>query len=109
ARAKSQFEDRIFDRIVAFGYPPPQRNVKVAGSYGFDWEVDLYYPMHRKGIEVSPTGTHGVESHNKDRRKELDLKVQGVEVVTVTEETGDAELDRALRALLGPPGSISAA
>lgn len=102
ARAKSQIEDRIFDQVVAFGYPPPERNVKVPGSYGFDWEIDLYYPKLRKGIEVSPSGTHGVENHNKDRRKELDLKVNGIDIVTVTEETRGDELRSALRALLGP-------
>lgn len=109
ARAKSQFEDRIFDQIVALGYPPPERNVKIPGSYGFDWEVDLYYPKLRKGVEVSPSVTHGIETHNKDRRKELDLKVKGIDIVTVTEETQRNELRSALRVLLGPPESVSAA
>jgi hypothetical protein len=106
AKAKSWLEDSFFDRIVGLGYPPPLRNAKVRGSFGFDWEIDLFYPPG-KGIEVSPSATHGVDNHVKDRRKELDLKIKGIELVTVTEETTDRELQQALLALLGPPKELS--
>lgn len=104
AKAKSWLEDHFFDLLVNFGYPPPERNVKVRGSYGFDWEIDLYYRHLRKGIEISPSYTHSdVIILNRDRRKENDLRSLGIDIVTVTEETTDSEFRSVLAALLGPP------
>lgn len=104
ARAKSWLEDHFCDLLIAAGYPRPIRNAKIRGSYGHDWEIDLYYPERRKGFEVSPSHTHSdVIVLNRDRRKENDLRLLGVEIVTVTETTSEAEFHRIARGFLGAP------
>jgi hypothetical protein len=105
ASAKSGLEDRYHDFLVRAGYPPPQRNVKLPGSYGHPWEVDLYYPQVRRGIEISPYLTHSSpEVHVRDGRKENDLEGQGIRLTRITED--DLTFERfveQIRPILGPP------
>ncbi|MFP5297712.1 MAG: hypothetical protein ACLGHL_01835 [Actinomycetota bacterium] len=108
ARAKSWLEDHFFDLLVSFGYPPPERNVKVPSSYGHDWEIDLFDRGRRKGIEISHSDIHSDPwVQRKDRRKENDLRIQGIEIATVTEETTDEEFYAIAVSLFGPPPGIS--
>jgi hypothetical protein len=103
-RAKSFKEDHYFDLLVRLGYPPPERNVKVRGTYGHEWEIDLYYPQTRLGFEISPYDTHMEPAVNsRDGRKRLDLRTLGIEILTITDGISDADFERQVRAILGPP------
>lgn len=107
ARAKSWLEDHFFDLLIQAGYPPPVRNAKVRGSFGFDWEIDLYYPRSRKGIEVSHSDIHSEpKTILKDARKLLDLRSMGLDIMVATEATTDSEFLDAAVQLLGPPPGI---
>ena len=103
-RAKSAKEDHYFELLVRLGYPPPERNFKVRGTYGHEWEIDLYYPQIRLGFEVSPYDTHMDPTVNtRDGRKRLDLRTLGIEILTITDGISDADFERQARAILGPP------
>lgn len=102
--AKSGLEDRYFDYFVRAGYPPPQRNVALAGSYGHSWEVDLYFPQIRAGFEISPYETHGTaDTHERDSRKSLDLAARGIRIWTFAEPLSFGAFMERVRPLLGPP------
>ena len=102
--AKSGGEDRYFDLLVSFGYPPPQRNVKVRGVLGVLWEIDLYYAQVRKGFDYSPYDTHmNPTAHTQDGRKDLDLRAVGVELMTIPDGISDLEFETYAREILGPP------
>lgn len=103
-RAKSGKEDRYHDYLVTAGYPPPQRNVKLPGSFGHPWEVDLYYPQVRAGLEISPYDIHGdPEVFLRDGRKRLDLEGQGIRIWAITEDLSFHDFVAVIRPLLGPP------
>ncbi|MGI8775348.1 MAG: type IV toxin-antitoxin system AbiEi family antitoxin domain-containing protein [Actinomycetota bacterium] len=107
--AKSALEDRFFEHLVAAGYPPPARNHKEPGSFGFDWEIDLYWPAIKKGFEISPYETHGsLEAHERDGRKTLDLAAKGIYVYPVTYEMSRAEFLRFARGIIGAPSQFPA-
>ncbi|MFP5298104.1 MAG: type IV toxin-antitoxin system AbiEi family antitoxin domain-containing protein [Actinomycetota bacterium] len=102
-RAKSYREDRYFDLLVAAGYPPPQRNVKIMGSFGFEWEVDLYYPKPL-AIDISPLDTHADPLViQRDQRKVADLNSQGIPVVVVGSDLSDEDFLRLVGRVMGPP------
>lgn len=106
-RAKSGLEDRYHDYLTRAGYPAPERNVKLPGSFGHDWEVDLYYPQLKAGFEISPWITHGSpETHERDGRKAMDLAAQGFQVWPVTENLTFEEFVRLVRPLLGPAAAF---
>lgn len=107
-RARSATEDRYADLLLDGGYPPPQRNAKVMGSFGFTWEIDLYYPSKRMGFEISPVATHSdPEIVKRDQRKIADLKSLGVDVVPIDDDLSDSDFLRLARLLLGPPEALS--
>lgn len=102
-RTRSAREVEVFDWIKSAGLKPPARNVRIPSSFGWDWEIDLYYHDARIGVEVSPYDMHGgPETFHKDRLKEADLQVQGIRLITVTDETDPGLFVHQLRALLGP-------
>jgi hypothetical protein len=109
ARARSALEDRYADLLVAAGYPPPERNVKVTGTLGFDWEVDLLYRLATRcaGFEISPVATHSdPEIVRRDQKKIADLKSVGVDIIPIGDDISDGEFLRLARAILGPPGGF---
>jgi hypothetical protein len=106
-KAKSGWEDVYHDYLVRAAYPPPLRNVSLPGSFGHPWEVDLYYPQIRKGFEISPSETHwSPESHERDGRKELDLKARGIDIIRITERLSFEEFISRIRPVLGPSWSF---
>lgn len=108
AKAKSWLEDHFFDLLVSFGYPPPERNAKVMGSYGHEWEIDLYYRDWRRGMEINDSGIHSDPwVHRKDHRKINDLRILGIQIASVTEEVNDREFYEIAVSLLGPPHLFS--
>lgn len=106
--ARSATEDRYADLLLGAGYPPPERNAKVAGSFGFAWEIDLYYPSKSLGFEISPVATHSdPEVLKRDQRKIADLKSLGVDVVPIDEDLSDSDFLRLAGLLLGRPEAFS--
>jgi hypothetical protein len=104
ADAKSGGEDRYFELLVSFGYPPPKRNMKVRGALGVLWEIDLNYPQVSKGFDYSPYDTHmNPTAQTQDGRKVLDLRAVGIELMTIPDGISDLEFERYVREILGPP------
>jgi hypothetical protein len=104
ARAFSAREDHYFDLLVSAGYPPPARNVDVAGSFGHPWKIDLYYSDRRFGIEISPVEHHSDPfAVKRDQRKIADLKAAGIDIFPVDDDLSDRDFLRLIRAALGPP------
>jgi hypothetical protein len=103
-KARSAREDHYFELLVEMGYPPPERNYKIKGPLGIEWEVDLYYPHRSKGFEISPYDTHMDPVVNtRDGKKVLDLSAAGIQIVTITDGISDAEFKMQARRILGPP------
>lgn len=101
-RTRSAREVEVFGWIKDAGPDLPARNVRMPSSFGWDWEIDLYYPEDRLGVEVSPYDIHGgPTTFHKDRLKEADLQLQGIRLVTVSDETDPGLFIHQLRVLLG--------
>lgn len=103
-RALSAREDHYFDLLVEAGYPPPVRNAKVPGSFGYDWQIDLFYPQRNFGLEVSPVVHHSdPEVVMRDQRKIGDLTAAGIDILPVGDDLSDRDCLRLVRKILGPP------
>jgi hypothetical protein len=85
-RGASDEEDLVYGWIKKARLPLPERNVYVPSSFGWKWEVDLFYRRHPAVcIEVSPWGTHWDEwIYDKDNLKRNDLMAQGMVVLVVS-------------------------
>ncbi len=105
-KARSAFEDHLFEVLIRAGYPPPERNVSVRGLKQV-WEVDLFWHCRQGGIEGSPSWWHGDPwVLTKDHRKVNDLRAVGIDIYTVTEMMSDTEFLAGVRQLFGPPESF---
>jgi very-short-patch-repair endonuclease len=77
---RSEFEREFAGRAEEFGLPPFVTNFSAAG-----YELDVYWPELRFGVELDVYATHGaVEPFEEDRRRDEDLKLAGVELTRVT-------------------------
>lgn len=106
---RSDFETCFYEAVLASGLPRPRVNFNVAG-----YEVDVYWPEHRFGVELDLYETHGTrDSFEDDRLRQEDLLLQGVGMIRVTgprfEREPDAVLTRVARLLAerGPPAELS--
>ncbi|HWB68471.1 MAG TPA: hypothetical protein VG518_00685 [Solirubrobacterales bacterium] len=68
------------------------------------YELDVYWPRERFGVELDTFETHGSrEAFERDRRRRGDLKLAGVETIEVTGHSLDTEprqvLERVARLL----------
>lgn len=80
ALLRSGAERRFRELVRAAGLPAPAMNFNVAG-----FEVDAYWPSHRFGVEIDAFQTHGSRAaFERDRRRQEDLKLAGVEMTRVT-------------------------
>ncbi len=99
AFTRSRFE-RLFLRLVrAAGLPAPAMNLNVEG-----YELDAYWPDLRFAVELDLFETHGSRAaFERDRLRQEQLKLLGVEMIRVTrprlQREPDAVLDN-LSALL---------
>jgi very-short-patch-repair endonuclease len=77
---RSELEREFAARAEQSGLPPFATNFSAAG-----YEVDVYWPELRFGVELDVYATHGaVEPFEEDRRRAEDLKLAGVEITRVT-------------------------
>src|SRR5437868_12855576 len=77
---RSEFEREFAAFAERFGLPPFATNFSAAG-----YEVDVYWPELRFGVELDVYATHGApEPFEEDRRRAEDLKLAGIELTRVT-------------------------
>ena len=89
---RSQFERRFFEAVVRAGLPRPATNFVEAG-----FELDVYWPQFRFAVELDSYATHGTHgAFERDRLRQEDLKLAGIEMTRVT----DVRFHREPRAVL---------
>ena len=89
---RSGFERRFFDAVLRAGLPRPATNFVEAG-----FELDVYWPQYRFAVELDVYATHGtIGAFERDRLRQEDLKVAGIEMTRVT----DVRFHRESRAVL---------
>jgi Transcriptional regulator, AbiEi antitoxin len=98
---RSGLEEHFLDLVERAGLPRPVANFNVAG-----YELDVYWPEHRFGVELDVFETHGTrESFEADRLRDEDLMLEGIEVRRVTglrlEREPERVVERVARLLAG--------
>lgn len=106
---RSQFERRFFEAVVRAGLPRPATNFAAAG-----FELDVYWPQYRFAVELDVYATHGSHgAFERDRLRQEDLKLAGIELTRVTDVRFDREpgavLTRVVRLLEDRRGELAAA
>lgn len=96
---RSRLERRFLDLVRKTGLPPPAMNFNVAG-----FELDAYWEPERFAVELDVFETHGSRAaFERDRVRQEDLKLVGVEMTRITGARLDrepAEVMRRVAALL---------
>jgi very-short-patch-repair endonuclease len=78
---RSGFERRFFEAVVRAGLPRPATNFVEAG-----FELDVYWPEHRFGVELDTYATHGTNAaFERDHLRDEDLVLAGIEMIRVTD------------------------
>jgi hypothetical protein len=78
---RSGFERRFFEAVLRAGMPRPATNFVEAG-----FELDVYWPEHRFAVELDTYATHGTNAaFERDRLRDEDLMLVGIEMVRVTD------------------------
>jgi hypothetical protein len=100
---RSGFERQFLAAVLDAGLPRPSMNYVDSG-----YELDVYWPEARFAVELDVYGTHGSRaSFERDRLRQEDLKLDGIEMTRVTDvrfaREPDAVLER-LRRLLAQHG-----
>jgi hypothetical protein len=86
AFTRSKLERRFLALILRAGLPRPSMNCFVEGC-----ELDAYWPAERFAVELDTYDHHGDRlAFEKDRLRQEDLKLAGVEMVRIT----GARIDR---------------
>jgi hypothetical protein len=84
---RSNLERRFLELVEKAGLPRP-----VTGFNEIGYELDVYWPEERFGIELGTFETHGSrEAFERDKRRREDLKLAGVETIDVTGHRLDSE------------------
>lgn len=87
------FETLFFEAVVRAGLPRPATNFVEAG-----FELDVYWPEYRFAVELDTYATHGTHgAFERDRLRQEDLKLAGIEMTRVT----DVRFHRESPAVLG--------
>jgi hypothetical protein len=78
---RSQFERSFLAALLRAGLPRPATNFVEAG-----FELDVYWPEHRFAVELDTYVTHGTRgAFERDRLRQEDLKLAGIEMTRVTD------------------------
>jgi len=87
AFVRSKLEHRFLGLVQKAGLPAPSMNLNVAG-----YEVDAYWEPERFVVELDVYETHGSHAaFERDRLRQEDLKLKGVEMIRVTGPRVDRE------------------
>jgi hypothetical protein len=90
---RSNLERRFLDLVLEAGLPAPSMNYNVAG-----YELDAYWERERFAVELDVYATHGSRAaFERDRLRQEDLKLIGVEMTRVT----GLRLDREPEVVMG--------
>jgi very-short-patch-repair endonuclease len=80
AFTRSHLERRFLDLVVKAGLPRPAMNTFVEG-----YEVDAYWEAERFAVELDGYEHHrGRSSFERDRRRQEELKLAGIEMIRFT-------------------------
>lgn len=89
---RSGFERRFLEAVLETGLPRPAINYVEAG-----FELDVYWPEQRFAVELDVYGTHGTRAaFERDRLRQEDLKLVGIELTRVTDVRFDREPEAVL-------------
>jgi hypothetical protein len=92
AVTRSSVERRFLDLVLAAGLPRPSTNFVLLG-----FELDAYWPEERFAVELDVFETHGTrEAFERDRLRQEDLKLAGIEMTRVTAARLRSEPDRVI-------------
>jgi hypothetical protein len=84
---RSKLERRFLRLVKKAGLPAPSMNFNV-----FGYELDAYWEPERFAVELDVYETHGTHAaFERDRLRQEDLKLQGVEMIGVTGPRLDRE------------------
>jgi very-short-patch-repair endonuclease len=73
-------ERRFRELLIVAGLPRP-----VAGFVEAGYELDFYWPEERFAVELDTYETHGSrQAFERDRLRQEDLKLDGVEMIRIT-------------------------
>jgi very-short-patch-repair endonuclease len=87
AFVRSKLERRFLSLVRKAGLPTPSMNLNVAG-----YELDAYWEPERFAVELDVYETHGSHAaFERDRLRQEDLKLKGVEMIRVTGPRLDGE------------------
>jgi hypothetical protein len=87
---RSEFEQRFVARLVDAGLPRP-----ATGWNELGYELDLYWPDRRFGVELDAYETHGTrDAFESDHDRDLALALAGIETIRVSEKQFRREPDR---------------
>jgi hypothetical protein len=93
AFTRSELERRFLELVHDAGLPRPSMNFVAEG-----YEIDAYWPDLRFGIELDVFDTHGTPAaFERDRLRQEDLKLKGIELDRVTGVRIDLEPDDVIR------------
>jgi predicted transcriptional regulator of viral defense system len=111
AYTRSEFERRFVARLVDAGLPCP-----ATGWNELGYELDIYWPDRRFGVELDAYETHGTrDAFESDHDRDLAFALAGIEAIRVSEKQFRREPDRIvakvaeLLARLRPPIAAAAA
>jgi hypothetical protein len=86
---RSKLEGRFRKLVKRAGLPAPSMNLNVLG-----YELDAYWEPERFAVELDVYETHGSHAaFERDRLRQEDLKLKGVEMIRVTGPRLDREPD----------------
>ena len=84
---RSELERRFLRLVREAGLPQPSVNTFVAG-----YEIDVYWEVERFGVELDTYDFHGGRvAFERDRLRQEDLKLAGIEIVRITGRRLDLE------------------
>jgi Transcriptional regulator, AbiEi antitoxin len=84
---RSGFERRFLEIVREAGLPPPRTAFNELG-----YELDVYWPELCFAVELDSFATHGTRAaFERDRRRQEDLKLGGIEMIRVTERSLERE------------------
>ena len=87
AFSRSRLERRFLALVKRAGLPRPATGFNVVGH-----ELDAYWPDERLAVELDTFGTHGSRgAFERDRRRDEDLALAGVETIRVTDRRLERE------------------
>jgi hypothetical protein len=89
---RSDTERRFLELVIAAGLPRP-----VTGFVEAGYELDFYWPEKRFAVELDTYETHGSrQAFERDRLRQEDLKLEGVEMIRLTGRRLDREPKQAV-------------